>query len=116
MVASPKPVGHNRRYGRLRMRLLIVEDEEKMARAVRAALESEGYEAAIAESGEEGYFLATTEEFDLVLLDWLLPARDGIEVLHKMREHGVTLGGQSLGNHEPLAQTCIPETPPPSQS
>jgi two-component system, OmpR family, copper resistance phosphate regulon response regulator CusR len=71
------------------MRILIVEDEEKMARALRTGLEAEEYSVSIARTGEEGFFLASTEPFDLIILDLMLPARDGMEVLSALRQRNV---------------------------
>jgi DNA-binding response OmpR family regulator len=70
------------------MRLLIVEDDEKTARALQSGLQSEGFSVALARAGEEGFFLLSTETFDLVLLDWMLPGRDGIEILKALRARG----------------------------
>ena len=71
------------------MRILVVEDETKVAQAVKAGLEGERYDVSLAGSGEEGYFLVTTQRFDVVVLDLQLPGRDGIEILSKLRTLGV---------------------------
>ena len=68
------------------MHVLVVEDEPKVARAIRKGLESEHYEVTVAMTGEEGYFLATNQTFDIVLLDIMLPGRDGLEILTALRE------------------------------
>jgi two-component system copper resistance phosphate regulon response regulator CusR len=70
------------------MRLLIVEDDDKTARALQSGLQSEGFSVALARTGEEGLLVLTTETFDLVVLDWMLPGRDGIEVLKALRARG----------------------------
>ena len=70
------------------MRLLIVEDDLKTARALAAGLERNGFSIATAHSGEEGFFLLNAEYFDLVVLDWMLPGRDGIEILRTLRARG----------------------------
>jgi two-component system copper resistance phosphate regulon response regulator CusR len=67
------------------MHILIVEDEPKVARALEKGLEAEHYNVTVAATGEEGYFLATTRSFDLILLDLMLPGRDGLEILKAMR-------------------------------
>jgi len=72
------------------MRILIVEDEEKMAKALRKGLEAEQFSVTVALTGEEGFFLASTETYDLVILDWMLPQRDGMEVLAALRQKGVS--------------------------
>lgn len=71
------------------MRILVVEDERKIADALKKGLETEGYQVAIALSGEEGYFRLTTEEYDLMLLDLMLPGRDGIEILKSIRKKAI---------------------------
>ncbi|MGH9338709.1 MAG: response regulator transcription factor [Acidobacteriota bacterium] len=71
------------------MRILVIEDEQKVARALREGLEAEGYEVATAPSGEEGFFLINSETFDLVILDLMLPGRDGLEVLSTLRRRGL---------------------------
>jgi len=71
------------------VRILIVEDEKKVARALREGLEAERYEVCVAATGEEGFFLASQGSFDLVLLDLMLPRRDGIDVLATLRKRGI---------------------------
>ena len=71
------------------MRILIIEDETKVANALRAGLEAEHYEVAVATTGEEGFFLANQASFDLLLLDLMLPRRDGIDVLATLRKRGI---------------------------
>jgi DNA-binding response OmpR family regulator len=66
--------------------ILIVEDEPKVAEAVRRGLDAEGYNVTVAATGEDGYFLATTQTFDLILLDLMLPGRGGLEILEALRE------------------------------
>lgn len=73
------------------MRILIVEDEHKIADAVKIGLESEGYEAVTAATGEEGFYCLSTEPFDLMLLDLMLPGRDGLDILRTLRVKGHTL-------------------------
>ena len=71
------------------MRILIVEDEEKAAKALRDGLEAEHYQVRVAGTGEEGFFLVNHESFDLVVLDLMLPGRDGLEVLTTLRKRGL---------------------------
>ena len=71
------------------VRILIIEDEMKVANALRAGLEAEHYEVAVATTGEEGFFLANQASFDLLLLDLMLPRRDGIDVLATLRKRGI---------------------------
>ncbi len=70
------------------MQILVVEDEPKVGNALREGLEAEGYEVTLAQTGEEGFFQASTHTFDLIILDVMLPGRDGIEVLNTLRKQG----------------------------
>jgi two-component system copper resistance phosphate regulon response regulator CusR len=70
------------------MRVLIIEDDEKTAHAIASGLEAGGFSATAAHTGEEGFFLLNAEPFDLVVLDWMLPGRDGIEILRTLRTRG----------------------------
>lgn len=67
------------------MRILVVEDETKVAAFLRQALVEEGYAVDVAREGEEGLRLALDTAFDLVILDWLLPLRSGLEVCRELR-------------------------------
>ena len=71
------------------MRILVVEDERKVAQALREGLEGESYSVELVHTGEDGFFLASSEPFDLVVLDIMLPGRNGIEVLSAMRKRGL---------------------------
>ena len=67
------------------MKILIIEDEKKIANALRRGLENEGYSATVAYNGEEGFFLLHNDSFDLLILDVMLPGRDGLEILSTLR-------------------------------
>jgi len=71
------------------LRILIIEDEKKLAKTLRRRLEAEHYDVSTAATGEEGFFLASQGSFDLILLDLMLPRRDGIDVLATLRKLGV---------------------------
>ena len=71
------------------LRLLVVEDERKVAEALRQGLEGEGYQVVVETSGEAAFFRLTTDRFDLILLDLRLPGRDGIEILSAVRRRGL---------------------------
>ena len=71
------------------MRVLVVEDEQKVANALREGLEGERYEVVVERTGEEAFFRLTTEAFDLILLDLGLPGRDGLQSLTTLRSQGV---------------------------
>ena len=68
--------------------VLVVEDEQKVAAALREGLLSEGYSVEVARTGEDAFFRVNTETFDVVLLDLTLPGRDGLEILRALRQRG----------------------------
>lgn len=68
------------------MRILVIEDEAKISQALKEGLERAQYEVSTAKTGEEGFYLASTQNFDLVLLDLMLPGRDGLEILATLRK------------------------------
>jgi two-component system copper resistance phosphate regulon response regulator CusR len=69
-------------------RILIVEDQKKLLQSLQRGLQEEGYEVVTAATGEDGYYRATTEPFDAIILDLMLPGRSGLEVLRDLRAHG----------------------------
>lgn len=71
------------------MRILVVEDEVKVAKALKEGLEDERYEAVIAHTGEDAFFRINTEQFDVIVLDVMLPGRDGLQILTSIRKHGI---------------------------
>jgi DNA-binding response OmpR family regulator len=71
------------------MRVLVVEDELKVANALREGLEGERYDVVVERTGEDAFFRMTTETFDLILLDLGLPGRDGLQILTALRSKGV---------------------------
>ena len=71
-------------------RLLVVEDQKRLLNSLQRGLEEKGYEVVTAGTGEQGYYAATTEPFDAVILDLMLPGRDGIRVLRDLRANGFT--------------------------
>jgi two-component system OmpR family response regulator len=66
-------------------RILIVEDEAKLARLISRVLGEEGYSVETAEEGRSGLARALLEDFDLVILDWMLPDRSGIQIVRRLR-------------------------------
>ena len=66
----------------------MIEDEQKLGHALQEGLQAEHYAVALANTGEEGFYLVQTEAFDLVVLDVMLPGRNGFEILTTMRRHG----------------------------
>jgi two-component system, OmpR family, copper resistance phosphate regulon response regulator CusR len=70
------------------MRVLVVEDEEKLALSLQAGLEAEQYSVRVSYTGEDGFFLAESQPFNLLILDVMLPGRNGIEILATLRNRG----------------------------
>jgi DNA-binding response OmpR family regulator len=69
------------------MRILVIEDEIGIARFLRQGLEEEAFAVDLAEDGKKGLDLALTENYDLLLVDWMLPGLSGIEVCRQFRKH-----------------------------
>ena len=70
------------------LRALIIEDETKLASAIAESLTASAWHVTVAANGEEGFFLATNEIFNVVILDLNLPGRDGLEILRTLRGRG----------------------------
>src|SRR6478609_11285378 len=72
------------------MRILVVEDEHKIARAVARALEQENYAVDVAYDGDEGYAMATTEPYDAAIIDRMLPGEyGGLAIVKAMRDQKI---------------------------
>ena len=71
------------------MRILVVEDEKKVASFIKRGLEEESYVVETAADGEEGLTLALEKRFDLIILDWMLPKRDGMSFLKELRDRNM---------------------------
>jgi DNA-binding response OmpR family regulator len=71
------------------MRILVIEDEPKVAQAILDGLMAEHYEVSVAHTGEEGFFILNEQTVDLVVLDLMLPGRGGLDILGTMRERGL---------------------------
>lgn len=69
-------------------RLLVVEDEARVLRNLEEGLRAAGFEVEAAATGDEGSRLATSRPFDCIILDWMLPGRDGLQVLADLRRSG----------------------------
>jgi DNA-binding response OmpR family regulator len=70
------------------VRVLVIEDEQKVARALREGLEGEHYHVEASASGEDGFFRAVSQSFDVIILDLMLPGRSGLEILNTLRRQG----------------------------
>lgn len=70
-------------------RLLLVEDEIRIAESLKHGLEVEGFDVVLAATGEEGFYLVAAQVFDLLVLDLMLPGRDGLEILRTVRQQGL---------------------------
>ena len=75
------------------MKLLVVEDEHRIASYIKKGLEMSAMVVDVAYDGEEGYDLASTEEYDVIILDRMLPGLSGTEIAKRLRQDG---------NHTPI--------------
>lgn len=73
------------------MKILVVDDEIRIARAIKQGLEQDGYAVDIAYDGEDGYNAAVSDEYDAIILDVMMPVMNGYEVLHKLRDKGLKI-------------------------
>ena len=70
------------------MKVLLVEDEKKISDFVTKGLKEQGFSVELAENGDDGYLLATTQSYDAIVLDIMLPGRDGLSILKSIRAKG----------------------------
>src|SRR4051812_20671569 len=89
------------------MRILIVEDQPMVAEALRSGLTSEQYAVTVAPTGEDGFFFLNSENFDLVLLDIMLPGRSGLEILETVRKKGLKIPVMMLTARDTLEDRII---------
>jgi len=73
------------------MKVLVIEDEKKIASFVRKGLEAQGFVVDISHHGDEGYTLATTRSYDALVLDIMLPGKDGLSILRNLRARKMAL-------------------------
>lgn len=71
------------------MRILIIEDEHKIANSIKKGLEQETFAVDVAYEGDDGYDLASTEDYDLIILDRLLPNMDGLQICKQLRQQHI---------------------------
>ncbi len=70
------------------MRILLVDDEEELAEPLQRILTNQGYVVDSANSGDRGWELSQTGDYDLLILDWMMPEKSGIEICSQMRQQG----------------------------
>ena len=72
------------------MKILVIEDEENIASFLQRGFEEDGYIIDLAYDGEDGEYLASTNQYDIILLDWMIPKKNGIELLESLRAKNIT--------------------------
>lgn len=82
------------------MRLLVIEDEHKIAQALKRGLEQEHYAVDLEFDGEDGLATAEAEEYDLIVLDRMLPGKDGMQICKQLRQNN---------NHTPIIMLTAKE-------
>lgn len=75
----------------LEMRVLVVEDQERIASFIEKGLKEQGFTIDLVHDGDDGYGLATTEPYDAIVLDIMVPGRDGLSILKNLRKQGNTV-------------------------
>ncbi len=73
------------------MKVLVIEDDKKIASLIRKGLQAQGFVVDVCLGGDEGYVLATTRPYDALILDIMLPGRDGLSILRNLRERKIPL-------------------------
>ena len=73
------------------MKVLVIEDEKKINSLIRKGLEAQGFVVETAQNGDDGYLMATTQPYDVVILDIMLPGRDGLSILRNLRERKIAV-------------------------
>jgi len=73
------------------LKLLIIEDDENIVSFLSKGLKEEGHILEFSLDGEEGEYLASTNKYDLIVLDWMLPSKDGIEILKSLRKKDISI-------------------------
>jgi len=71
------------------MKILVVEDEERVAQFIQKGLKEEGHAVDVSYDGEDGGFLAEVNDYDLIILDLMLPKKNGLQTCKEIRDHGV---------------------------
>jgi DNA-binding response OmpR family regulator len=72
------------------MKILLIEDDEHIINFLQRGLIEEGYSLEIADDGEEGEYLALTNSYDLIILDWMIPSKNGVEILESIRKNEIS--------------------------
>ena len=73
------------------MRVLLIEDHKPLVRALKQGLEEEGFAVDVAYDGEEGGYKAQTADYDIIILDIMLPKEDGLSLLQRWRDSGLSI-------------------------
>ena len=71
------------------MKILLVEDDVKLAQNIKEGLKKQGFRVDIAKDGEEGLYLAQNNKYDVIIVDWMLPKISGIDLIKKLRKEGI---------------------------
>lgn len=71
------------------MRILVIEDEHRIANTIKKGLEQENFAVDVVYDGVEGYDMASTEEYDVIILDRMLPGKDGVSVCNELRKNNI---------------------------
>jgi len=72
------------------MKILIIEDDKHILSFLTRGFEEDGYVVDSATDGAEGEYLALIHTYDVILLDWMLPSKDGLEIIHSLRENNIS--------------------------
>ena len=93
--------------GEVRMRILIIEDEPKMAKLLKKGLQEENHSVMVAHDGMEGFDMSRTDEFDAVVLDVMLPGMTGFEIARRLRDSNSQVPILMLTARDAVAYSCL---------
>jgi len=72
------------------MKILLIEDDEKLSKSIKEGLKQFNFRVDLAKDGEEGLYLATNNQYDVLIVDWMLPKLSGIDLIKKLRKQNIT--------------------------
>jgi DNA-binding response OmpR family regulator len=72
------------------MKILLIEDDEKLSKSIKEGLKNYNFRVDLASDGEEGLYLATNNNYDVLIVDWMLPKISGIDLIKKLRKQNIT--------------------------
>lgn len=86
------------------MRILVVEDEHKIANSIKKGLQSQSYAVDVSYTGTDGFAMAKTQPYDLLILDRMLPGKDGLSIVSELRPPKYSYSNTPFNGERPCAR------------